>query len=101
MQEKAPAEGVRCVLGRRAKANHSMTGRKRMDDIKTRVESLPWDQFGGCLFIARVVSGLKVARAQYRLWCRTWEPVFRYLLVPGLLGLVESECLRAAETVRG
>src|SRR6266496_5597753 len=47
--------------------------RKRSDDIETRVQLLPWDESGGCLFIGQMVSGMKVARARFRLQCETWE----------------------------
>ena len=30
-----------------------------MDDIETRVESLPWDEPGGCLLTGQVVSGIR------------------------------------------
>jgi retron-type reverse transcriptase len=76
--ETASREDVRCEPRRRAKANHSMTGRKHIDDIKTGVESLPRDELGGSLLTARAVSGLKVARARFRLWHGTWEPASRY-----------------------
>lgn len=39
---------------------------------------MPRDEFGGSLLTARAVSGLKVARVRFRLWCGTWEPVSRY-----------------------
>ena len=52
-----------------------MTRRKRSDDIKTGVESLPRDEPGGDLLTAQAVSGMKVARAWLRLWHGTWEPV--------------------------
>jgi hypothetical protein len=70
-----------------------MTGRKRSGDIKTRVESLPWDEFGGSLLTARAVSGLKVARAQFRLWHETWEPASRHGSALGC-GAGESEILK-------
>jgi hypothetical protein len=46
--------------------------RKRIDDIETRVQLLPWDEPGGCLLIGQVVSGTKVARARFRRRCGTW-----------------------------
>ena len=52
-----------------------MTCRKRMDDVKTGVELLPWDEPGGCLLTGQVVSGVKVARAWSGLSCGTREPV--------------------------
>ena len=55
-----------------------MTGRKRSGDIKSGVESLPRDQSGSNLFTAQAVSGLKVARARFRLWHGTCEPESRY-----------------------
>jgi hypothetical protein len=76
--EKAGCQPVRYELRRRAKANCPMTGRKRSGDIKSGVESLPRDERGGNLFTAQAVAGLKVARAQFRLWHGTCEPVFRY-----------------------
>ena len=76
--EKAGFEPVRCEPRRRAKANHPMTGRKRSGDIKSGVESLPRYESGGNLFTAQAVSGLKVARARFRLWHGTCEPVSRY-----------------------
>ena len=38
-----------------------MTCRKRMDDVKTRAGSLPWDKSGGNLSTARMASGMKAA----------------------------------------
>ena len=52
-----------------------MRRRKRRDGIKTRVESLPWDQPGGSLLTGQVVPGVKAARAWSGLWCGTREPV--------------------------
>jgi len=52
-----------------------MKCRKRMDDIKTGVESLLRDEPGGSLLTGQVVSGIKAARAQSGRLCGTWEPV--------------------------
>ena len=52
-----------------------MTCRKRKDDVKTGVESLPRDQRGGYPLTARVASGIKVARVRSWLERGTWEPV--------------------------
>jgi hypothetical protein len=52
-----------------------MKCRKRMDGIKTGVESLPRDQPGGSLLTGQVVPGTKVARAWSGLLCGTREPV--------------------------
>jgi len=52
-----------------------MRRRKRIGDIETRVESLLWDESGGCLLIGQAVSGVKVARAWSGLSCGTREPV--------------------------
>jgi hypothetical protein len=52
-----------------------MKCRKRIDGIKTGVESLPRDEPGECLLIGQVVSGMKVARAWSGLLCGTLEPV--------------------------
>jgi hypothetical protein len=74
--------------------------RKRSDDIKTGVRLLPRDESEGYLFTALVVSGMKVARARFRLQCETWER---------LAPIWSVSCWRdrreggpqAAETVRG
>ena len=52
-----------------------MTCRKRKDDVKTGVESLPRDQRGGHPLTARVASGMKVAPVRSWLERGTWEPV--------------------------
>src|ERR1035438_3784222 len=57
-----------------------MKCRKRSDDIKTGVVLLPCYEPGGYLLTDQVVSGIKVARAWFRLWCETWEPGPRYCL---------------------
>jgi hypothetical protein len=77
LRETAGFQPVRCEPGRRAKANHSMTGRKRSDG-ETGVESLPRDESGGDLLTAQAVPGLKVARARFRLWHGTCEPASRH-----------------------
>ena len=66
---------------RAEKANESkppMTCRKRIDDIKTGGESFSREESGGYLSIAQAVSGIKAARAQFRLWHGTCEPGPRY-----------------------
>ena len=89
------------------KANESeplMKCRKRIGDIKTGGESLSRDESEGCLFIAQVVSGIKVARVWYWRLRGTWEPVALILWsASGMFacgGRREGE-LQAAETVRG
>jgi Group II intron, maturase-specific domain len=52
-----------------------MTCRKRMNDVKTGVESLPRDQRWGDPLTASAASGIKVARVRFRLEHGTWEPV--------------------------
>jgi hypothetical protein len=52
-----------------------MTCRKRIDDIETGRESFSREESGGNLLTAQAVSGIKAARAQFRLWCGTCEPV--------------------------
>lgn len=74
--------------------------RKRIDDIETRVQLLPWDKPGGCLLIGLVVSGTKVARARFRLRCGTWERLAPILLAGCWTGWREGEP-QAAETARG
>jgi hypothetical protein len=61
--EKARRERVRCGSRRRAQAIPPMRRRKRRDGIKTKVESLPRDESGGCLLTGQAVPGVEVARA--------------------------------------
>jgi hypothetical protein len=74
--------------------------RKRSDDIKTGVRLLPRDESEGYLFTALVVSGMKVARARFRLQCETWE---RLAPIRSVLCWRDRRQggLQAAETVRG
>jgi len=51
-----------------------------MDDIKTDVAIQRRDESGRYLSTAQVVSGIEVARACFRLWYRTWEPVVSIVL---------------------
>jgi hypothetical protein len=74
--------------------------RKRSGDIKTRVQLLPWDKSGGCLFIGQVVSGIKVARARFRRQCGTWERLAPIQSAACWSGRREGEP-QVAETVRG
>src|SRR6266508_1416818 len=87
---------------RTGKANVSeplLTCRKRIDDIKTRVQLLPWEKSGGCLSIGQAVSGMKVARARFRLQCGTRERLAPMPLAGCWTGWREGEA-QAAETVR-
>jgi hypothetical protein len=77
-----------------------MNCRKRSDDIKTRVQLLPWDKPGGCLLIGLVVSGTKVARARSRLQCGTWERLALIRSAGCWTGRRQGEP-QTAETVRG
>jgi hypothetical protein len=51
------------------------TCRKNTNDVETARLGLAQDQHGRSLFMARAASGMKVARARFRLLCGTWEPV--------------------------
>lgn len=85
------------------KANVSeplMTCRKRRDDIKTRAPSLPWDEPGGDLLTALVVSGTEVARARFRLQHETWETLAS-IRPDGCWTVWREGEPQAAETVRG
>lgn len=75
-----------------------MTCRNSLVDIETGVEKLLRDESGGYLLTARVVSGMKVARARFRLWCGTWEPVAPMSWPVDRLGKGDPQ---AAVTVRG
>ena len=93
---------------RAGKANVSeplMKRRKHSGVIKTRVQSLPWEEPGGCLLTGQVVTGVKVARARFRHWHGTWElsPRWRW---PGVGPASRRESpkqqkLRGAEYWRG
>ncbi len=48
-----------------------MKCRKRMDDVETGEKSLLRDEHGGNLSTAHAASGMKVARAWFRLLCGT------------------------------
>lgn len=65
---------------------------------------MPCYEPGGYLLTDQVVSGIKVARAWFRLWCETWEPGPRYCLAVQLgeqpPGRRERD-LQVAETTRG
>ena len=61
---------------RTGKANVSeplLTCRKRSGDTRTGVQLLPREEPGGYLLTALVVSGMKVARARFRLHNGTGE----------------------------
>lgn len=66
-----------CQVGNE-KASESeplMKCRKRKTDIKNGDSDLPHDKHRGSLLIACAVSGMKVARAHFRLLYGTWELV--------------------------
>ena len=77
-----------------------MKRRKRSDVIETGVQSLPRDESGGCLPIGQMVTGVKVARAQFRHRHETWEPVAPAAPVGCWAGRPKG-APQAAETVRG
>src|SRR4051812_2713753 len=77
-----------------------MKRRKRSDVIETGVQLLPRDEPGGCLSIGQVVTGVKVARAQFRHRHGTWEPVAPIQLSGCWAGPREG-APQAAETARG
>ena len=74
--------------------------RKRSGVIKTGVQSLPWDEPGGCLLTGQVVTGAEVARARFRRWHGTWEPVAPMALAGCQSGQPKG-VPQAAETARG
>jgi hypothetical protein len=55
---------------------------------------------GGCLLTGKVVSGIKVARARFRLRCGTWEPLASMCSAVCWSGRRQGEP-QAAETARG
>jgi hypothetical protein len=74
--------------------------RKRSDVIETGVQSLPREESGGRLLTGQAVTGVKVARAQFRHRHGTWEPVAP--LAPAGCWTGRSKgAPQAAETVRG
>jgi hypothetical protein len=74
--------------------------RKRIDVIKTGVQSLPWDEPGGCLLIGQAVTGAEVARARFRHQHGTWEPAAPMVLAGCWPGQPKG-APQAAETARG
>ena len=62
-------------VGKATAREPPMTCRKHKDDVKTGVESLPWDQRWGDPLTASAASGMKVARVRSWLGYVTWEPV--------------------------
>ena len=52
-----------------------MKCRNRTDDVKTGERWLPRDQYGRCLYLAHMASGIKAARSRIRLGYGTLEPV--------------------------
>jgi hypothetical protein len=62
-------------IGKATAREPPMTCRKRMNDVKTGVESLLRDQRWGDPLTASVASGMKVARVRAWLEHGTWEPV--------------------------
>jgi hypothetical protein len=73
--------------------------RKRSGVIRTGVQSLPRDEPGGCLLTGQVVSGVKVARARFRHWHGTWEPVAPMALAGWCPGRERGD--RERRTLRG
>jgi hypothetical protein len=70
-----------CQVGNE-KASESeplMKCRKRKTGIKSGESPLPRDKYRRRLLTACMVSGMKVARAHFRLWYGTWEPVVSML----------------------
>jgi hypothetical protein len=65
--------------GKASEGEPLMTCRKRKTDIKSGESPLPREECRGRLFTACAVSGMKVARAHYRLLYGTWEPVISML----------------------
>ena len=54
--------------------NHSMTCRKRSNEVKTGAESLFRDKLGKNLFLARRPPALRWRELVMRPLCGTWEP---------------------------
>jgi len=52
-----------------------MTCRKRINESKTEMESLSWDESGRNLSTGQMLSGIEVARTRFRLSCGTCERV--------------------------
>jgi hypothetical protein len=78
-----------------------MTCRKHKDGIETGGRLLPRDESGRNLFTAQVVSGVEAARAWFRLWYGTWEPVASIPRFGGMAPRLQKGDPQAAETVRG
>jgi hypothetical protein len=61
---------------------------------------LPRDEPGGCLLTGQVVTGVEVARARFRRWHGTWEPVAPAAPAGCWTGRPKG-APQAAETARG
>jgi hypothetical protein len=69
-------QSVRQVwIEKASESEPSLTCRNAMIGIKTGGLGSPRDESGGYLSTAQVVPGMEVARARFRLWYGTWEPV--------------------------
>ncbi len=87
-------ERVRCDPMKANVSEPWMTCRNALDDIKTKLVFLAWDESGGSLLTGQVVSGIYAARAWVRLLYGTWEPVVPrngWLVVFGLRPVVQGK----------
>jgi hypothetical protein len=57
----------------------SLTCRNAKNGVGTGGHGSPRDERGGYLSTAHVAPGMEVARARFRLWHGTWEPVVSLL----------------------
>jgi hypothetical protein len=76
--ERCGKGGPRVRQVRTEKASESepsLTCRNAKNGVETGGHGSPRDKRGRYLFTARVAPGMEVARARFRLWHGTWEPV--------------------------
>ncbi len=69
--EKARLRACQVGVEKASVSEPLVTCRKLQDDIETGAEAVLREEPGGDLLTAQVVSGIKVARARFRLPCGT------------------------------
>jgi hypothetical protein len=102
---KRHRRGVRCGLGRRAEANHRGQVETVSTTSKPGSSCCPGMSLAGVLLAGQAASGREVARAQFRLWCGTWEILASKFLVmvgwPGRGSASSSRNCERSSTVAG
>jgi hypothetical protein len=99
---KGVPKGVRCESRRRTTVNRRGSVETNLDDAETEDVPLPREKLESNLSTAPAASGIKAARARFRLPCGTWEPAVSILGRSGRMSERTREGdPQAAETARG